>query len=62
MFTIVVGTDESGSIPLLLHEEDALPGSALPWQLVAQTDNPTEAGRVMELLSRRCFSEPPSVA
>lgn len=26
MFTIVLGTDEFGSIPLLLHEEDALPG------------------------------------
>ena len=55
-------TDEFGSTPLLLHEEDALPGGAFRWRLVAQTDDQAEAEGVMELVNRRCFSEGPSVA
>jgi len=52
MFTTVLGTDEFGSTPVLLHEEDALPGGAFRPQLVAQTDDPAEAEAVMELLKR----------
>jgi hypothetical protein len=62
MFTIVIGTDESGAIPLLLHEEDALPGGAFRWRLVAQTDDEGVADSVMALMIRRCLGEPPSVA
>ena len=62
MLTIVMGTDEHGSIPMLLHDEDALPGGAFRWRLVAQTDDEIVAAGVMELLNRRCFSEPPSLA
>lgn len=62
MFTIVLGTDESGAIPLLPHEEDAPPGGAFRWRLVAQTDDEVVAESVMELMVRRCYSEPLSVA
>ena len=62
MFTVVIGTDETGSFPLLLREEDARPGGAFRWRVVAQTDDEAEAERLMELMVRRCFSEPPSLA
>ena len=61
MFTIVIGTDEVGSRPVLLREDDALPGGRARWRLVAQTEDIHEAERVMEILYRRCYSEPPSV-
>ena len=51
VLTIVIGTDE-----------DALPGGEMRWRLVAQTDDEDVATGVMELLIRRCFSEPPSLA
>jgi hypothetical protein len=59
MFTIVVGTDEFGSIPLLLREEDALPGGALRWRLVAQT---ADARRSVAWWSSTADAEPPSLA
>ena len=31
------------------------------WRLVAQTDDEEVAAGVMELLIRRCYSEPPSL-
>lgn len=62
MFKIVIGSDERGSIPLLLRDEDALPGDALRWRLIARTDDEGIARRLMEMMARRCFSEPPGVA
>ena len=62
MFKIVIGSDESGSIPLLLRDEDALSGDALRWRLIARTDDEGIAKRLMEVMARRCFSEPPGVA
>jgi hypothetical protein len=53
---------EVGEFPMLLRDESALPGGDVRWRPVARTDDPAEAERVMELLNRRCSSEPPSVA
>ena len=39
MFSIVIGKDDFGEDPLLLREEDALPGGEMRWRLVAQTDD-----------------------
>jgi len=61
MLTIVIGTDVIGSKPRLLRDEDALPGGEMRWRLVAQTDDESVAAGVMELLIRRCYSEPPSL-
>ena len=63
MFTILLGEDECGSVPLLLRDGEALlPCGGYRWRVVATTDDPKEAAGVMELLNRQCFSEPPSVA
>ena len=55
MLTVVTGTDEVGSKPLLLRDEDALPRGDMRWRLVAQTDDEKVAAGVMELLIRRTF-------
>jgi hypothetical protein len=62
MFTIVIGTDGAGEFPMLLREEDVLPGGDTRWRRVAQTDDYAEAVGVVDLLHRRCFSESPGVA
>ena len=62
MLTIVIGRDEGGEVPMLLRDDDKLPGGSLRSRLVAQADDEEVAAGVMELLVRRCFSEPPSVA
>jgi hypothetical protein len=61
-FTIVIDTDEAGSFPMLLCDEDALPGGDTRWRLVAQTDDYAEAVGVVDLLHRRCFSTRPTAA
>ena len=59
MFWVVIGRDEFGEDPLLLSDEDALPGGAWRWRLVAQTDDEAIAEEVMKLMVRRCYSAPP---
>ena len=62
MFTILLGEDECGSIPLLLRDGEAfLRRGGYHWRVVATTDDPGEAEAVMELLSRHRFSEPTDV-
>jgi hypothetical protein len=58
-FTSVIGKDDFGEGPLLLREEDGLPGGDMRWSLVAQTDDGEMAAGVMERLVRRCHSRPP---
>jgi hypothetical protein len=62
MITILLATDESGPVPLLLREGDALPRAPFRWRLVAETDDEGLAERLMALLARRCLSEPPARA
>ena len=63
MFTILLGEDECASVPLLLRDGEAvLRRGCYRWRVVATTDDPAEAARVMELLNRRRFSKPPSLA
>ena len=62
MFTIVIGRDEFGEDPLLLRDEDALPGGGWRWRLVVQTDDEAIAEEVMKIMVRRCYSEPPGAA
>ena len=51
MFTILLGEDECGSIPLLLRDGEAVLGRpGYRWRVVATTDDPGEAEAVMELL------------
>ncbi len=62
MLSIVIGTDEFGSKPFLLRDGDPAPAGRMRWRLVAQTDDETIAGEVMQLLYRRCFEDrPPAV-
>ena len=62
-FTILLGEDECGSVPLLLRDGEALlRRGGYRLRVVAMTDDPEEAAGVMELLNRHCVSEPPSVA
>ena len=39
-----------------------MPGGETRWRLVAQTDDEEIAAGVMELMVRRCYSEPPGCA
>jgi len=55
MLTIVIGHDEFGEDPLLLHEEDGLPGGRMRWRTVAHTDDEGIAAGIVELLYRRCY-------
>jgi hypothetical protein len=57
MYWVLIGTDESGSFPLLLTDEEALPGlsgSCVQWQLVARTRNQRVAARLMQMAHEDC--------
>jgi hypothetical protein len=57
MYWVLVGTDESGSFPLLLTDEEALPGlrgSSVQWQLVATTRNQRVAARLLQAAHEEC--------
>lgn len=57
MYWVLVGTDESGSFPLLLTDEEALPGlpsSSVQWQLLARTKNQRVAARLMKMAHEDC--------
>jgi uncharacterized protein (DUF2236 family) len=57
MYWVLIGTDESGSFPLLLTDEEALPGlsgSSVQWQLVARTRNQGVAARLMQMAHEDC--------
>ncbi len=62
VFWVVIGRDNVGEFPILLRDADALPGGKFCWRLIAQTDDEVVAAGVMDLLVRRCFSQPPSVS
>jgi len=62
MLTIVIARGDFGEDPLLLREGDGVPGGETRWRLVAQTDDEEIAAGVMELMVRRCCSEPPGCA
>lgn len=62
VFWVVIGTNEAGWFPLLLRDADALPGGEFQWRLIARTDDEIVAAGVMDMLVRRYFSEPRSVA
>ncbi len=55
MYSVLVGTDESGSIPLLLRADIAPLDSRMRWRLIAQTDDESLAAEVMQVLYRRCY-------
>jgi hypothetical protein len=58
----VIGRDDFGEDPLLLRDEDALPGGEMRLRLVAQTEDEAIAAGVMELMVRRRYAEPPAAA
>jgi hypothetical protein len=53
-FLIVIRFDSAGACPIVAREDDELFSSdGARWRLVAQTDDPLEAARLVELLRQR---------
>jgi len=59
MYTVVMGRDEHGSFPMLVRDEDDLPGGAVRWRLVGQTDDYAEAVTLLRGAHDRCYAVRP---
>jgi len=57
MYWVLIGTDESGSFPCLMTDEEALPGlpgSYVQWRLIARTRNQQVAARLLHAAHEGC--------
>ncbi len=53
-FLIVLRFDSAGACPVVVHEDDELFASdGATWRLVAQTNDPAEAARLVDQLRQR---------
>jgi hypothetical protein len=59
MYSVVIGRDEHGSFPMLRLDEDELPGGAVRWRLVGQTDDYPETVALLNGAHDRCYGVRP---